>query len=89
MSCDGSGTALCSARSSSREQGDRQSHPFPALGPRDDAGGQLKLSGCLVPLILLQILLKILCLAPSGAAWWPRERRPLLSHFWGSAENDL
>lgn len=29
---------------SSGEQGDRQSHPFNALGPRDDAGGQLKLS---------------------------------------------
>lgn len=45
MSHDGLGTALCSAHSSSREQGERQSHPFTALGPRDDAGGQLKLSG--------------------------------------------
>lgn len=43
--CDGLGTALCSAHSSSREQGGGQSHPFSALVLGDDAEGQLKLSG--------------------------------------------
>lgn len=76
MSHDGLGTALCSAHSSSREQGERQSHPFTALGPRDDAGGQLKLSG--MPDALNSPANSRPC-PLGGLPWWPRDRRPLLS----------
>lgn len=62
--------------------GDRQSHPFPALGPRDDAGGQLRVSA------LPDALNSPANSLPSplgGLPWWPRDTKPLLSH-WGCGD---